>query len=206
MLQSGSSTGHQKFKLSANHHSERQKVFSRSLDDVDSDFDESDSSIDSSIVFEHPINELFHQCSQVVTSIASLHESVCESWKEFLNPAFKNSISIPRSASMAKNWQKFVDAVDLCSEPRAQLQLQSKERSFQMPTAAAVSFVRLCQYLVVSKIENVQQQERYESSILKMGLHRRSRRVKQFIFSLWTGISRLCKERMVTVSSIIMLK
>ncbi len=180
----------------ASNYSEQSHRSSAFFEDFDSDHSSSlfTESFRSS---EHPLDELFYHCSQVVSSVASLHETVCGSWNIFLQPAFKSSGSFSRSASIERHWDLFVEAIDKCSQPEVQLQLESQQNVCKMPASGAFSFVRLCQYLVVSKFENTNQQMKAEEMVLKMGLSRRNRRVKQFIFNLWTVHTGKCRELMV---------
>ena len=161
---------------------------------VDFDSDQSSSSLSDSL---HPLDELFFHCSQVVSSISSLHETVCGSWKTFLQPTIKTSGSVSHSASIHRNWEKFVESIDKCSEPEVQLLLESQQNIYEMPAIGALSFVRLCQYLVISKFENVEQQMKTENLILIMGSSRRNRRVKKVIFKLLASNSRACRDQMV---------
>jgi hypothetical protein len=162
--------------------------------DYDSEHDRSSCSLSDSV---HPIDELFHHCSQVVSSIACLHETVCGAWKIFLQPTFKASGSLSHSTSIQLTWEKFVESLDRCSEPEVQRLLESQQDTYEMPGVGALSFVRLCQYLVISKFENVEQQMKTEKLILIMGLSRRNRLLKKVIFQVWSSNSRACQEQMV---------
>jgi hypothetical protein len=194
---SGPAATTQQQKLNADYPSEQTHASSMFIEDFHSDHSSS-MLTDSFRPAEHPLDELFHHCSQVVSSVASLHETVCGSWKVFLQPAFKSSGSFSRSASIDDIWDKFVDAIDRCSEAEVQLQLESQQNVYEMPAVGAFSFVRLCQYLVVSKFENTNQQMKTERMILSMGLSRRNRRVKQFMLTLWAASTRKFRDQMVS--------
>ena len=166
--------------------------------DIDSDNDHSSSMLtDSFRPAEHPLDDLFYHCSQVVSSISSLHETVYGSWKMFLQPVFKSSGSFSRSASLERTWDLFVETIDKCSEPEVQFQLESQLNIYEMPAMGAFSFVRLCQYLVASKFETLDQQTKAENLIMIMGTSRRNRRVKQVILTVWAVGSRRSREKMV---------
>jgi hypothetical protein len=181
-------------KYQGNHESGRnQKVFAFS-DDYDTEHDRSSSSLSDSV---HPIDELFHHVSEVVSSIASLHETVCGSWKIFLQPNFSMSGTSSQPASIERIWGMFVASIDRCSEPEVQRLLESQQDIYELPAVGAFSFVRLCQYLVISKCENVEQHMKTEQLILIMGLSRRNRQLKRVIFQVWSSNSRARQQQMV---------
>lgn len=188
---SGNSQHH---KYQENHESGRAYRISAVSNEFDSEHDRSSSSVSDSV---HPIDELLYHCSQLVSSIASLHETVCDSWKIFLQPTFKVSGSFSHFSSIQHTWEKFVASVDRCSEPEVQRLLESQQDIYEMPAVGAFGFVRLCQYLVISKCENVEQQMKTEKLILIMGLGRRNRQLKKVIFQVWSTNSRACQEKMV---------
>jgi hypothetical protein len=188
----------QQQKSTSNRQAEHAHTSPVFFEDFESDQDNGSNFLtDSFRPSENPLNELFYHCSQAVTSIGSLHETVCGSWKIFLEPAFKIAGSFSRSASTEHTWDLFVQAIDKCSEPEVQFQLESQQNVFEMPAVGAFSFVRLCQYLVVSRFENVEQRTKAENLVLRIGLSRRNKRVKTVIFAVWIAYHKRCREQSV---------
>jgi hypothetical protein len=190
--------------LPSNARLQSQQTPSVFFEDIDSDNDHSSSILtDSFRPAKHPLDDLFYHCSQVVSTISSLHETVYGSWKMFLQPVFKSSGSFSRSASLERTWDLFVETIDKCSEPEVQFQLESQLNIYEMPAVGAFSFVRLCQYLVASRFETLDEQAKAEYTILIMGMSRRNRRIKQVILTVWAVGSRRRREQMVRTTVIL---
>jgi hypothetical protein len=191
----------QQQKSTSNRQAEQALTSPEFFEDFESDQDHASNFLtDSFRTSANPLDTLFFCCTEAVSSIGSLHETVCGSWDIFLEPAFeiaglKGALS--RSASTERTWDLFVQAIDKCSEPEVQFQLESQQHVFEMPAVGAFSFVRLCQYLVVSRFENVEQRTKTENLVLKIGLSRRNRRIKAVIVAVWIANHKRCRENLV---------